>query len=106
MFSFNMFTYFIFQSKAGKIKKILMRNFMCHDAMEVILNPNVNFIVGRNGSGKSAILAALTVGLGARANITSRGASIKSINIFYNINLPTIFYSSSNIILIYKNKVL
>ncbi|XP_076163825.1 structural maintenance of chromosomes 6 isoform X2 [Ptiloglossa arizonensis] len=66
------------ESKAGKIKKILMRNFMCHDAMEVILNPNVNFIVGRNGSGKSAILAALTVGLGARANITSRGASIKS----------------------------
>ncbi|XP_053975498.1 structural maintenance of chromosomes protein 6 [Hylaeus volcanicus] len=63
--------------KAGKIEKILMRNFMCHDAMEVILNPNVNFIVGRNGSGKSAILTALTVGLGARANITSRGISVK-----------------------------
>ncbi|XP_043262042.1 structural maintenance of chromosomes protein 6 [Colletes gigas] len=66
------------ECKAGKIKKILVRNFMCHDAMEVILNPNVNFIVGRNGSGKSAILTALTVGLGARANITSRGTSVKS----------------------------
>ncbi|KZC07283.1 PREDICTED: structural maintenance of chromosomes protein 6 [Dufourea novaeangliae] len=63
--------------KAGKIKKILVRNFMCHDALEVVLNPNVNFIVGRNGSGKSAILTALTVGLGARANVTSRGASVK-----------------------------
>lgn len=51
---------------------------MCHDALEVILNPNVNFIIGRNGSGKSAILTALTVGLGARANVTSRGASVKS----------------------------
>ncbi|XP_050581038.1 structural maintenance of chromosomes protein 6 [Bombus affinis] len=66
------------ESKAGKIKKILIRNFMCHDALEVTLNPNVNFIIGRNGSGKSAILTALTVGLGARANITSRGASVKN----------------------------
>ncbi|XP_076243651.1 structural maintenance of chromosomes 6 [Calliopsis andreniformis] len=64
--------------KAGKVKKILVRNFMCHDALEVVLNPNVNFIVGRNGSGKSAILTALTIGLGARANVTSRGAAVKS----------------------------
>ncbi|XP_068965461.1 structural maintenance of chromosomes protein 6 isoform X1 [Bombus flavifrons] len=66
------------ESKTGKIKRILIRNFMCHDALEVTLNPNVNFIIGRNGSGKSAILTALTVGLGARANITSRGASVKN----------------------------
>lgn len=70
--------YFTEECKTGKIKKILIRNFMCHDALEVILNPNVNFIIGRNGSGKSAILTALTVGLGARANVTSRGASVKS----------------------------
>nr|XP_034181336.1 structural maintenance of chromosomes protein 6 [Osmia lignaria]XP_034181337.1 structural maintenance of chromosomes protein 6 [Osmia lignaria] len=70
--------HFTKECKTGKIKKILVRNFMCHDALEVILNPNVNFIIGRNGSGKSAILTALTVGLGARANITSRGASVKN----------------------------
>ncbi|XP_011862086.1 PREDICTED: structural maintenance of chromosomes protein 6 [Vollenhovia emeryi] len=62
---------------AGKVKKVRVHNFMCHDALEVTLNKNVNFIVGRNGSGKSAILTALTVGLGARANVTSRGTSIK-----------------------------
>ncbi|XP_043494433.1 structural maintenance of chromosomes protein 6 [Polistes fuscatus] len=61
----------------GKITRIAMQNFMCHDAMQVTLNQNVNFIVGRNGSGKSAILTALTVGLGARANVTSRGVSVK-----------------------------
>jgi len=55
---------------------------MCHDALEITLNENVNFIVGRNGSGKSAILTALTVGLGARANVTSRGTSVKGIIIF------------------------
>ncbi|KAK2582068.1 hypothetical protein KPH14_002772 [Odynerus spinipes] len=61
----------------GKIIRIAMQNFMCHDALQVTLNQNVNFIVGRNGSGKSAILTALTVGLGARANVTSRGVSVK-----------------------------
>lgn len=65
---------------------------MCHDALEVTLNPNVNFIIGRNGSGKSAILTALTVGLGARANITSRGASVKSINILYTIIFFILFF--------------
>jgi chromosome segregation ATPase len=62
---------------AGKIKRIFMKNFMCHDAMEVNLNQRVNFIVGVNGSGKSAILTALTIGLGARAKVTDRGSSIK-----------------------------
>ncbi|XP_025269792.1 structural maintenance of chromosomes protein 6 isoform X2 [Camponotus floridanus] len=62
---------------AGKVKSIRVRNFMCHEALEIVLNENVNFIVGRNGSGKSAILTALTVGLGARANVTSRGTSVK-----------------------------
>lgn len=57
--------------------RIAMQNFMCHDAMQVTLNQNVNFIVGRNGSGKSAILTALTIGLGARANVTNRGVSVK-----------------------------
>ncbi|KAK1135509.1 hypothetical protein K0M31_000098 [Melipona bicolor] len=66
------------ESRTGKIKRILIRNFMCHDALEVTLNPNVNFIIGRNGSGKSAILTALTVGLGAKANVTNRGASVKN----------------------------
>ncbi|XP_072747857.1 structural maintenance of chromosomes protein 6 [Anoplolepis gracilipes] len=61
----------------GKVKSIRVRNFMCHEALEIVLNENVNFIVGRNGSGKSAILTALTIGLGARANVTSRGTSVK-----------------------------
>ncbi|KYN09467.1 Structural maintenance of chromosomes protein 6 [Trachymyrmex cornetzi] len=79
---------------AGKVKKIRLHNFMCHDALEITLNENVNFIVGQNGSGKSAILTALTVGLGARANVTSRGTSVKGyyITIFLFIYLSFTYY--------------
>ncbi|XP_071963420.1 structural maintenance of chromosomes protein 6-like [Antedon mediterranea] len=40
--------------------------------------PNVNFVVGRNGSGKSAVLTALVVGLRGNANITGRGSSMNN----------------------------
>ncbi|XP_015109443.1 structural maintenance of chromosomes protein 6 [Diachasma alloeum] len=63
---------------AGRVKKIILRNFLCHDHLVMDFNKNVNFIVGRNGSGKSAILSAITVGLGGRAATTQRGDSFKS----------------------------
>lgn len=65
---------------AGKIKRMFLKNFMCHDAMEVEFNQKVNFIVGANGSGKSAILTALVVGLGGSAKAACRGAAAKGKN--------------------------
>lgn len=66
-------------SPAGYIKKIVLWNFMCHEHFELELGPRLNFIVGNNGSGKSAILTAITVGLGARAMDTNRGNSLKDL---------------------------
>lgn len=60
----------------GCIHSIHVKNFFCHDNLEVNLNRNANFIVGRNGSGKSAILTALVVGLGSRASATNRGKNL------------------------------
>lgn len=60
----------------GAIHSIHVKNFFCHENLEVNLNRNVNFIVGRNGSGKSAILTALVVGLGSRASVTNRGSNL------------------------------
>ena len=66
-------------AKAGIIQRISLKNFMCHDSFELELGPQMNFIIGRNGSGKSAILTGISVGLGAKATDTSRGSSIKSL---------------------------
>lgn len=65
--------------KSGKIKKIWLRNFMCHSNFEVELNQNINVLVGLNGSGKSAILTALAIGLGSKASSTARSSSLKDL---------------------------
>jgi len=53
-------------------------NFMCHQRLHCELGPLLNFIVGENGSGKSAILTAITLCLGGKASSTNRGGSLKS----------------------------
>lgn len=50
---------------------------MCHRNLEVDFNRRTNLVIGANGSGKSAILTALIVGLGSKANATNRSSSIK-----------------------------
>ena len=62
----------------GIIEKVTCVNFMCHTRLECELGPLLNFIVGENGSGKSAVLTAITLCLGAKASSTNRGGSLKS----------------------------
>uniref|UniRef100_A0A674AC73 Structural maintenance of chromosomes protein 6 n=1 Tax=Salmo trutta TaxID=8032 RepID=A0A674AC73_SALTR len=51
---------------------------MCHSLLgPFAFGSNVNFVVGNNGSGKSAVLTALMVGLGGKATTTNRGSSLK-----------------------------
>ncbi|XP_018430907.1 PREDICTED: structural maintenance of chromosomes protein 6 [Nanorana parkeri] len=62
----------------GIIESISLKNFMCHAMLGPFrFGPNVNFVVGNNGSGKSAVLTALIVGLGGKAATTNRGTSVK-----------------------------
>ncbi|XP_025409337.1 structural maintenance of chromosomes protein 6 isoform X1 [Sipha flava] len=63
----------------GSIKSITLENFMCHSNFHLTFNPRINFISGLNGSGKSAIQTALVVGFGARASVTNRASSLKSL---------------------------
>ncbi|KAF2858531.1 P-loop containing nucleoside triphosphate hydrolase protein [Piedraia hortae CBS 480.64] len=63
----------------GVIEEVFCRNFMCHSKLRIRLGPLINFIIGHNGSGKSAVLTALTMCLGGKATATNRGASLKSL---------------------------
>ncbi|KAL8998456.1 MAG: hypothetical protein Q9169_002493 [Polycauliona sp. 2 TL-2023] len=62
----------------GILESVTCSNFMCHNFLEVPLGPLINFIIGHNGSGKSAILTAITICLGGKATATNRGQSLKS----------------------------
>jgi predicted ATP-binding protein involved in virulence len=48
-----------------RIDEIRLKNFRGFDEIQIKLNPNFNLIVGDNGSGKTAILEALTVAMGS-----------------------------------------
>ncbi|XP_050524979.1 structural maintenance of chromosomes protein 6 [Daktulosphaira vitifoliae] len=63
----------------GSIKSITLENFMCHSHFHLTFNPRINFISGLNGSGKSAIQAAIVIGLGGTAAIVNRGKSVQSL---------------------------
>lgn len=65
-------------AESGIIEEIGCTNFMCHEQLTVKLGPLINFIIGHNGSGKSAVLTALTLCLGGKATATNRGQNLKS----------------------------
>ena len=50
--------------------------FMNHEHLKMDLKPGINFIIGKNGSGKSAMCHAAQVALGATAKDTERGSSM------------------------------
>ncbi len=66
-------------SNAGIITRIFVENFMCHRKFDIKLNKHLNFITGRNGSGKSAIAAAIQICLGASAKNTGRGSQLSAL---------------------------
>lgn len=66
-------------NRCGKIISIRLKNFMCHSNLFIEFGPNINFLVGSNGSGKSAVIAALALGLASSARATSRASSIQKL---------------------------
>ncbi|KIV96661.1 hypothetical protein PV10_00499 [Exophiala mesophila] len=61
----------------GILEAVELKNFMCHAEYFFKLGPLINFICGKNGSGKSALLTAITLCLGGKASATNRGARLQ-----------------------------
>ncbi|OCF37020.1 hypothetical protein I316_00924 [Kwoniella heveanensis BCC8398] len=67
------------EPEAGVLKSISLVDFMCHRHLTVDFGPKMNFLVGHNGSGKSAVLTAIAVALGGKAMTTGRGQGLKDL---------------------------
>ncbi|KAG0416666.1 Structural maintenance of chromosomes protein 6A, partial [Dictyocoela roeselum] len=61
------------------IKSIELINFMCHKHLLLTFSKMITCIGGRNGSGKSAIMVAIGLLFGRRAQSLERGSSYKSL---------------------------
>ena len=65
---------------AGSIIRMEMRNFLTYDHAIYKPGPQLNMIIGPNGTGKSTIVCAIALGLANNANVNSKkkcGLSVK-----------------------------
>ncbi|XP_041706750.2 structural maintenance of chromosomes protein 5-like isoform X3 [Coregonus clupeaformis] len=60
----------------GSILCITMQNFLTYDHSIVHPGPNLNMIVGANGTGKSSIVCAICLGLAGKTAILGRGDKV------------------------------
>lgn len=61
--------------KLGSIMRITMHNFVTYTFAEFFPGPQLNVILGPNGTGKSSIVCAIVLGVGGGVEILGRGKS-------------------------------
>jgi len=61
---------------AGIIERVRLENFMCHSNLVWEPNQCVNFVTGKNGSGKSSVLQGLVLGLCGESKSTKRFSKV------------------------------
>ncbi|KAI9282249.1 hypothetical protein BY458DRAFT_429033 [Sporodiniella umbellata] len=61
----------------GSIVRIALTNFVTYDYCEVFPGPQMNLIIGPNGTGKSTIVCAIALGLGGSPSLLGRAKNIQ-----------------------------
>ncbi|XP_070824535.1 structural maintenance of chromosomes protein 5 isoform X1 [Chaetodon trifascialis] len=60
----------------GSILRLTMKNFLTYDYAVLHPGPNLNMIIGANGTGKSSIVCAICLGLAGKTAILGRGDKV------------------------------
>uniref|UniRef100_A0A8C2T557 Structural maintenance of chromosomes protein 5 n=1 Tax=Coturnix japonica TaxID=93934 RepID=A0A8C2T557_COTJA len=60
----------------GSIVRIYMENFLTYDVCELRPGPNLNMIIGANGTGKSSIVCAICLGLAGKPSFLGRAEKV------------------------------
>ncbi|XP_064497153.1 structural maintenance of chromosomes protein 5 isoform X3 [Pseudopipra pipra] len=60
----------------GSVVRIFMKNFLIYDSCEVYPGPNLNVVVGANGTGKSSIVCAICLGLAGKPSFIGRADKV------------------------------
>lgn len=53
----------------GSIVRIKLKNFLTFSITECFPGPNMNMVIGPNGTGKSTIVCAIALGLGGKPEV-------------------------------------
>jgi len=64
------------QYKHGNLVSMKLHNFMTFDDLDLSAGANLNFVLGPNGTGKSAVVCGLIIGLGGEASHTGRPGTL------------------------------
>lgn len=59
----------------GSIVRVLLKNFVTYEKAEFFPGPNLNMVIGPNGTGKSSLVCAICLGLGYPASVLGRATS-------------------------------
>jgi len=59
----------------GAIVRVKLQNFVTYEKAEFSLGPNLNMVIGPNGTGKSSLVCAICLGLGYPSHVLGRASA-------------------------------
>ncbi|KAK4125010.1 SMC5-like protein [Parathielavia appendiculata] len=59
----------------GAIVRVKVQNFVTYEEAEFFLGPNLNMVIGPNGTGKSSLVCAICLGLGYASSVLGRASA-------------------------------